>query len=574
LKLVAITVKNFRSITKAYKLQLGAMTVLIGRNNEGKSNILRAFVAGLGILQRPYRPSRIISPTRAMFYLPTHMRTGAYNWETDYPIHLQESHPNGTSDITLEFELDSFELKNFQRKIGSSLNGNLPIKVSIGREELTVSIPKQGPAARGLTNKASAIADFVRERLDFQYIPAVRTAQRAHEVVEDMLSTALQTVENDAKYKNALKTIEDVQKPVLDQLSQSIKATLLQFLPAIQSVKVQIPKENRRRALRGSSEILIDDGSETPLKHKGDGVQSLAAIALMRHSAAAQSHARYTIIALEEPESHLHPHAIHELREVLQDIARTQQVIISTHCPLFVDRSHVNANIIVDSNKARSAKSIGEIREILGVRAADNLRHAELVLIVEGEDDAKVLTSLLTHASKDIIEAINLGLLVISPLNGASNLSYKTSLLRDALCAYHCYLDNDEAAHKSYDLARNDGLLTDAQINFTICNGMTQSEIEDMYSVDIYREIVELTYSISLQGSSFRSNKKWSDRMRETFLSQGKPWNDRVKAELKSVIADEITTHPENALNAIKRSSFDGLVSALKLRLKNVSSKR
>ncbi len=42
MKLVEFSVTNFRSITKAHKINLQDMTVLVGKNNEGKSNLLTA----------------------------------------------------------------------------------------------------------------------------------------------------------------------------------------------------------------------------------------------------------------------------------------------------------------------------------------------------------------------------------------------------------------------------------------------------------------------------------------------------------------------------------------------------
>lgn len=568
MKLVAVTVKNYRSsITKAYKLHLGGSTVLIGRNNEGKSNVLRALVAGLGVLQKGRRIQRAGTSGRAVFSLPSWERQRLYAWENDYPIALQEAQPEGGSEITLEFYLDKTETKALRAKIGSTLNGNLPIRVMLARENSAVSIAKQGPAAKGLTSKVADIAQFVANRLDFQYIPAVRTAESAQEIVDDMVAIALKPLENDPSYKAAIKTIADLQKPVLDNISRSIKGTLVQFLPAIKSVKVRITTAERVRALHRASEIVIDDGSATPLKHKGDGVQSLAAIALMRRAAAQESAAKYSVIALEEPESHLHPEAIHELRAVLQELAGTQQIVITTHCPLFVDRMHVGANIIVDRNKARSAENIAEIRDILGVRAADNLRHAELVLIVEGSEDVVALTGLLSTNSPTLAEALQSGTLVLNSLDGATNLSYKASLLRAALCEYHCYLDNDEAGQKGLDAAREDGLLTEAEYNLTICNGMIQAEIEDIYETEAYRALVETTYTVNLNVPAFHGNKKWSDRLRETFLGQGKQWNDRVKGDVKTLVAKAVAEAPATALNPHKRSSFDGLVSALETRL-------
>src|SRR4030042_99080 len=103
MRLVSITIENYRSITKAYKIRLGSATTLVGPNNEGKSNILRALVTAMSVLSRSrrgygteFRPS-----TRFMRYNVG----GIYEWHRDFPIHLQEGSPNGQSTIILEFEL-------------------------------------------------------------------------------------------------------------------------------------------------------------------------------------------------------------------------------------------------------------------------------------------------------------------------------------------------------------------------------------------------------------------------------------------------------------------------------------
>ena len=91
-------------------------------------------------------------------------------------------------------------------------------------------------------------------------------------------------MESDATYQEALKAVAMIQQPVLDKISASIKETLKEFLPAVKEVRVTIPQEERFRALRRACEIVIDDGTPTQLIRKGDGVQSLAALSLMRHA--------------------------------------------------------------------------------------------------------------------------------------------------------------------------------------------------------------------------------------------------------------------------------------------------
>jgi ABC-type cobalamin transport system ATPase subunit len=52
MKLTSISVENYRSITNASKIRLGNTPVLVGPNNEGKSNVLLALVTAMNLLPR------------------------------------------------------------------------------------------------------------------------------------------------------------------------------------------------------------------------------------------------------------------------------------------------------------------------------------------------------------------------------------------------------------------------------------------------------------------------------------------------------------------------------------------
>src|SRR5260370_7386158 len=94
-------------------------------------------------------------------------------------------------------------------------------------------------------------------------------------------------------------------------------------LPEIRSVEVKASEASRYRALRRAIDIIVDDGTATSLERKGDGVQSLAAISLLR---GVSTTGRNVILALEEPESHLHPSALHPLRKVINELSRQHQL--------------------------------------------------------------------------------------------------------------------------------------------------------------------------------------------------------------------------------------------------------
>jgi putative ATP-dependent endonuclease of the OLD family len=338
MKLASFSVQNYRSITKAYKIPLEDMTVLIGPNNEGKSNVVRALVTALQVLEAlarmppPYR-DRIVGVGRFT----------DYEWERDFPVRLQESKPAGESVFGLEFELSQDERKEFRSEVRSKLTGTLPIQIALGPDRAaSFKVVKKGPGGPALSKKPGLIGRFIARRLDLEYIPAVRTAGRAQQVVDDLVARALVQAEGDPAYRNALDAIAEIQAPLLAKISTTIKDTLSVFLPDVEDVAVQIPQEQRSRALR-SCQIIVNDGAPTLLQNKGDGMQSLAALSLMRHASRLGAGERELVLAIEEPESHLHPRAIHQLKAVLKEISEQHQIIMTTHCPLgHVPSSGVN----------------------------------------------------------------------------------------------------------------------------------------------------------------------------------------------------------------------------------------
>ena len=439
MKLKTISVEKYRSITAAKRITLGRSTVLVGPNNEGKSNLLRALVIAMTVLTRG---RRVLADGRRR--LVRYHQEG-YNWELDFPVSLQTRNPNGQSIITLEFELTAKELTEFKKETKSTITGTLPLRISIGKKGVSIKFNKKGSGSAKLSKKSDLIASFVSDRVDFEHIPAVRTADSAERIVSHMVARELSVLEEDDEYIEALQKVQDLQEPILNDLSVSIKDTLNKFLPKIKDVVISIDSSERYRVMRQSTQISIDDGVSTLLHYKGDGVQSLAALGLMRHYSEKRARGNNFIIAIEEPESHLHPNAIHELKAVIDELSKRYQILITTHNPLFVDRRFVQNNIVVNNHKAKPAKTIMEIREALGVRASDNLRHAELVLIVEGDDDRIALMALLKHHSKFLEKSFNDGVIAIDTLGGASNLGYKVSSIRDSICLYHVFLDKDRA---------------------------------------------------------------------------------------------------------------------------------
>jgi len=560
MKLVQFSVSKYRSITEGYKLPLDQYVVLVGPNNEGKSNVLRALVLSLRMLTES-RWAR-----RAGGRLPRYRRRSFedfdYHWPRDFPLSLQEEKPNGVSAFTLEFELTPEDLDSFNEQISVRLNSNLKMKVSMGPRDAKLEILMQGKAKSRLMDHIEDVGAFIAERVSVQYIPSIRTSQMAVEVVENMLGRELQLLEQDSDYHRLIERIEAAQKPVLRDIEDRLTQTINSFIPDVRSISLDT--RELRRAIRRSCRVLVDDGTTTDLELKGDGIQSLTAISLLRHATETSLKGRKLILAIEEPESHLHPRAIHKLAEVLQEIAASQQVIVTTHSQELVDRRNVRRNILVQDGRATPTKRISEVRDALGVRMSDNLSSAFLVLLVEGGQDAAILEPWLYNMSPTLKQALAQRTLVIDDLAGAKNLRYKVSLYKKCLCNVFAFVDNDEEGLSSLDDAQDAGLLTNSEYLVAMHKGMRESEMEDFVEPGCYKEHIEQEFGVSLAHRSFRSrSKKWSARMKECFQAQGKPWTKAVEKKAKDIVSRYAAAAELASLKSVCNSVLDRLASNL-----------
>ena len=564
MRITNFSVENFRSITKASELPLDDFSILIGPNNQGKSNILKALVLVLNFIESHTLYGRSYKKRIKNDYNLRRRRyraddeDGRYAYDRDYPLNLQDKDPDkeGLSKFIMDFKLDLKEKSRFKRLTGKKLKDNLRIEASLGYRKPILDIKDTGKKINLSGRSKLSAYEFLSENLKITYIGAIRDSSRTLDIVEEMISDELSTLENNPKYKELIKKIAKMQKPLLVSLSEGLTKSVAEFLPETKKVYLDSEK-GIGRIIRPSTIIHVDDGTDTPLELKGDGIKSLMAISSIEYATKQGEQRKNIILAIEEPESHLHPDAIHTLRHVLEKISTKNQVIISTHSPLLVNRTKIARNLIVNDSHAAVAKNVAEIREILGVKIADNLKSANLIIITEGKNDAEKLKRLLFQLSTNIENAHREGVIKFDPLEGADNLAGRVSMWDKMMCDVFVFLDGDESGIQAFQKATKNTFLSLHNTTFARLNGYKESELEDFILPRIYLEEVKKDGVDLSRSSEFKNSKrKWSTRMENAFKAQGKIWNNDIESLIKSKITKLVVEQGIDCVHKKNRQIF------------------
>ncbi|WP_144095648.1 ATP-dependent nuclease [Croceicoccus sediminis] len=208
--------------------------------------------------------------------------------------------------------------------------------------------------------------------------------------------------------------VSDNRHERVQQLEASIQSYLRLNFPKI-SLELDVPKPELKTILN-TAQIYIDDGSRDLIDNKGDGLKRSLTFALLQtyveqrnqfeDAAVIESDddnptkRRPLIFLFEEPELYLHPSSQKVLFRTLAQISQNNQVIVTTHSPLFFSPG-VTANFVRITKEASLPKPISRFHTVnfaLDIDKAETFRLARFenadaaffsrrVVLFEGESD-------------------------------------------------------------------------------------------------------------------------------------------------------------------------------------------
>ncbi len=401
LKLTSVTIKNFRCF-KDISVPLDQTTVLIGENNSGKTSFLEGIK--LCLARSSFRRS---------------------DWLDQYDYHLPTaaSQPDQTGElaITLDFVTDAKAPDELVQALGDIRvfdDANVPhvILRTTSSYDKTLKgftsdwdfLDAQGHALGPRIKRPQTLATFV-QLVPFFYLSALRDASREFQGRSMFWAPFLKSaaIPDDVRQKLQVE-INSLNKQVLTAHGslQSLKTHLAKVQKVVASGKAgtvdieALPGRITDLLARAQINVTAGTGAPLPLTHHGAGTQSLAVIFLFEAFLATMLAEQYDklsqpILALEEPEAHLHPCAIRSLWNTLQAISG--QKVIATHSGDLLGRVPLgsvrrfcfeNGSVVVKSLKPNTLTPDEEQKVSFHIQSArGELLFARCWLLGEGESE-------------------------------------------------------------------------------------------------------------------------------------------------------------------------------------------
>jgi putative ATP-dependent endonuclease of OLD family len=344
MRITRLRLENFRSI-KNLDIELGDTTVFIGPNNAGKTAILDAVRIAL---------------TRRWGQRGTGF--------TEYDVHLatEADDPKASAGIVIEMRAEETADGEWPEELQQELDEIIQTDPATGRSSISLRVGWAWGAADGSFQPSWAFLNAARApliarsarrtNLDrfWQYVPVFYLG--ALRDAEDEFSSRSQFWGRLLKAMEIPTALESKVQRVLDLLNKK----LLRADPRLAKIAETLSGATRVAArdrdgsvdlrlvplkswdLLSKAEIILrnePDWPWLPLQRHGQGLQSLSVIFLFRafveHLLAELYEAESApVLALEEPETHLHPQAARTLWNHVN--ALPGQKLITTHSPYFV----------------------------------------------------------------------------------------------------------------------------------------------------------------------------------------------------------------------------------------------
>jgi predicted ATPase len=399
-----ITVENLRSFHEKTEIYLTpGMNLILGENNSGKSSILEAFTLAevlyephLSLETKPHSDDPVSAEVRVgLDFVIDKSELWRYLGET---IRLPTPRPDGSSALDMPRYLAHMEqvevsvstvLRGASRNLifSSIFNGRL---IPVSTDD-TLTSAYTCSRITGLTNgnvaqHTGGMRSFIEQTNKLLGRLYKFRAERMN-ISRCMFGTATVLAPNATNLAECLNSMQSHNSHLFGEFVNNVR----QIFPSVHHVQA-VPVSNTELEIRTSlvpaSRMRPD--LAIPLSQSGTGIGQVLAILYV-----AMNSPTPITIAIDEPNSFLHPKAVRALLAILNFLPIKHQYIITTHSPEVIRASKASTVIVVKNEDGRSKIEMLDPTNLdhlkvglasIGVRLSD-LYGADSILWVEGETE-------------------------------------------------------------------------------------------------------------------------------------------------------------------------------------------
>jgi len=331
MRITKVRIQNFRGL-KELVLDLEETTVLIGENNSGKTSVLDALRLCL----------RELGPRRRVVFdsFDFHLKDGAAEPHSADPI-LIEIHFSEQSKGEWEDALVGRLSRQKILQVDGKEQNHVILRVTCAFDPTNRDFAQDWDFLNLDGNPLTAVSETalgtLQREVSFFYLSALRDAARHFDAKgpfwRPFLKDSQLSAEKKAEVEQKLREINELvvaSHTSFDQATERL-GKVQDVVPMAGGDVVSIeavPGRMFDMLAKAQVHLGASGGAKIPVARHGEGTQSLAV--LMLFSAFLESRPNGTpVVALEEPEAHLHPSAVRALWDILGFVGG--QKLISTH---------------------------------------------------------------------------------------------------------------------------------------------------------------------------------------------------------------------------------------------------
>ncbi|AGN01201.1 ATP-dependent endonuclease of the OLD family- like protein [Salinarchaeum sp. Harcht-Bsk1] len=380
MQLSELHVENFKSIEETHIDSVDDLSVLVGKNDAGKSSVLEAVKMFLEEKGKPERDQ--------------------FHMECDDDIVITAFFEDVPAELA-DCLNDSIELTNGRLKISrrweypEDSRSMADTYLGPDEEQLGAGTLVGDHESDGKRDTRQYLWKLLPDPI---YIPAERNIAEETKFKSDTLIDQLLTplLEENDDIRSKRNELESELNDGVDGLQTDIEDRLTDHVDSISQLELVTGDINLGKAFSPSIQVT-DEFSEisVPIAERGSGVGSLLVLSLVETYRERQVGEGYVML-FEEPGNWLHPEAKRRMLGALKRISENGgQVMLSTHSPIFIDRrGHGDVFLVQRHEGKTSVREIEEnyltIVEELGARNSDILQ-SDFVVYVEGITDVQMV---------------------------------------------------------------------------------------------------------------------------------------------------------------------------------------